>query len=100
MKQTIGYYEFEQAFRNYNRLDNFPEGLKELFDYLEQYEQDCGTELELDVIGLCCDWHEDKLNTVLKEYNLESLDELRDNTQVILVDSESDENPTIIYQSF
>ena len=100
MKQTINYRGFRQAFENYDRLNHFPKGLESLFEYLESLEDDTGTELELDVVGLCCDFAEDTLSNVLKEYNLESLEELQDHTTVIMVGSESDENPTIIYPSF
>lgn len=100
MKQQVDFSTFETAFKNFNRVDNFPTGLRELFAYLEEYEDSTGEEIELDVIALCCDYHEEKLSVVLKEYNLESLEELRDNTTVIMVDDESDEDPTIIYQGF
>lgn len=100
MKQIIDYSLFEQAFKNYNRLENFPTGLRDLFNHLEEYEDSTGAQIELDVIALCCDYVEDKLSEVLKNYSLESIDELRDNTQVIMVDDESDDNPTIIYQSY
>lgn len=100
MKQTVHYQDFRKAFEDYNRLNNFPEGLRDLFNYLEGYEQDTGEEIELDVIALCCDYHEEKLQTVLKEYDLDSLDELRDHTTVIMVGDESEDNPTIIYQAF
>lgn len=100
MKQRVDFRDFERAFEDYGRLNNFPEGLRELFEYLEEYEDSTGQEIELDVIALCCDFHEEKLQTVLKEYSLESLDELRDHTQVIMVGDESEENPTIIYQGF
>ena len=100
MKQRVNFSTFESAFRDYNRLDNFPTGLRELFKYLEEYEESTGEDLELDVIVLCCDYHEEKLSVVLKEYSLKSLEELRDHTQVIMVDSEDDEDPTIIYQGF
>ena len=100
MKQTINFESFRQAFINYNRQDNFPTGLRELFSYLEELESDTGSELELDVIGLCCDFSEEKLSVVLKEYSLESLEELRDHTTVIMVDAEDDEDPIIIYQGF
>lgn len=100
MKMRVDYSDFEAMFKQYNRLNNFPEGLRQLFDYLEDLESDIGTEIELDVIAICCDFHEGKLSVVLSEYSLGSLDELRDNTLVIMVDSESEEDPTIIYQGF
>lgn len=59
MKQTINFYHFEQAFKDMNRSNNFSySGLKALFDYLEEYEDSCGEEIELDVIALCCEYTE------------------------------------------
>jgi hypothetical protein len=49
----------------------------------------------LDVIALCCDYSEAPIKDVLKEYSLETLEEIQDRTTVILVDEE-----TIIYGSF
>ena len=93
MKQTVNFYDFDRAFELADRLDNFSyEGRRALFDYLEQYEEDCDTELELDVIGLCCDFTEYES---LAEYNdaysdtVASLKELAELTTVICIpDSE------------
>lgn len=50
---------FADAFRRMGREDQFSrEALEALFNYLEEYEQDTGEDLELDVIGLCCDFTE------------------------------------------
>lgn len=50
---------FVDAFRNSGRENNFSsDALKALFNYLEEYEQDTGEEIKLDVIGLCCDFTE------------------------------------------
>lgn len=95
MKKTINNSEFHDSF-NKIRPENFSyEGLNALFEYLEQYEQDCGVEIELDVIAICCEYSEDSIENVLKAYDLESLDELKDNTTVIEVDED-----TIIYQQY
>ena len=41
------------------RGDQFSyEAKSALFEYLEEYEQDTETEIELDVIALCCDYSE------------------------------------------
>ena len=59
MKQTIDVYGFRRAFERTDRKDQFSyEGLKALFEYLEQYEDDTGEEVELDIIALCCDYCE------------------------------------------
>ena len=50
---------FADAFRRMGREDQFSrEALEALFNYLEEYEQDTGEDLELDVIALCCDFTE------------------------------------------
>lgn len=59
MKTTISVSDFRDAFRRYDRQENFCyEGLGALFDHLEQLEEDTGEEMELDVISLCCDYSE------------------------------------------
>jgi hypothetical protein len=59
MKQTVNSSDFVDAFRTHNRMDQFSyEGLKALFEHLEQYEADTGEEMELDVIAICCDYAE------------------------------------------
>ena len=59
MKQTINFYDFERAFRDHDRQDQFTyEGKRALFDWCEQFDADCGTETELDVIALCCEFTE------------------------------------------
>jgi len=59
MKQTIDVYGFRRAFERTDRKDQFSyEGLEALFNWLEEYEGDCGEEVELDIIALCCDFTE------------------------------------------
>ena len=93
MKKTINFYDFEQAFQNANRFDQFGyDGLKALFDYLENYEDETGEEIELDVIGLCCDF---TLYENLKEFQAdygeeyESIDDIEEMTWVIPVNGEA-----------
>lgn len=72
MKQTIHFNDFRDAFRTFDRLDNFSrEGLQVLWDYLEQYEGDTGEELELDVIALCCDFGEDSTENIASNYSID-----------------------------
>ena len=59
MKKTIDFADFQQAFKDMGRENNFsPDGLRVLFDYLEGYEDATGEQIELDVIALCCDYQE------------------------------------------
>ena len=87
MKKTIFFDDFVDAFRDYDREHHFSrKGLLALWDYLEGYEEDTGHELDLDVIGLCCEFSEYES---LEDYNedrgseYESLDELAEHTTVI-----------------
>ena len=97
MYTNVNGFAFMEAFKNMNRMDNFsPEGLRALFAYLEEMEDDTGKSMELDVIAICCDYSEEPLHEVLENYGLESLDELQDNTMVV---SELD-NGNVVYQNF
>lgn len=72
MKTTLTFSGFRDAFRAYERIDNFSyEGAKALFEYLEQYEEDTGEELELDVISLCCEYTEDTWRSIAANYLIE-----------------------------
>ena len=58
MKQTINFYDFQKAFQDL-RPNNFSyQGLRALFEYLEDSEESTGEEIEFDVIALCCDFIE------------------------------------------
>jgi len=58
MKTTVYLPDFVQAFRRI-RPDQFGRNaLVALFDHLEAIDRESETEMELDVIALCCDWTE------------------------------------------
>jgi hypothetical protein len=93
MKQTINFYDFQQAF-NSVRPDNFSyNGLKAMFEFFEQLDDDCGTETELDVIAICCDFTEYE---TLKEFqdnygadNYPTFESISDHTTFISIDCEA-----------
>ncbi len=91
MKQTINEYQFTEAFKRI-RPNNFSyEGLKALFEWFEELENDTGEEMELDVIAICCEFTEYEN---LKQYNdeygneCEEIDEIADDTTLIKIDDE------------
>ena len=60
---------FIDMFRKYNRLDNYSyEGLKELYEYLLNLSDDMQEPIELDVIGLCCDYYEGNAQEIVNDY--------------------------------
>lgn len=68
MKQTVYLEDFRDAFNRMDRGNQFSyEALGLIFDYLEQYEQDTGDEVELDVIAICCDFNEGDFQEVANE---------------------------------
>ena len=76
MKQTVNFCAFSNAFHAHNRADSFPgAALKSLFDYLEDFEDSTGDELELDVVALCCDFaHYDSATEAAGEYGWDQTD--------------------------
>jgi hypothetical protein len=96
MKTTVSKYDFERAFADADREDNFSyEALGLLFDYFESYEEETGQEIELDAIAICCDYNEDNLDDIIANYSIdvEGLDDdekieavrdyLNDNTMLV-----------------
>jgi len=97
MYTNVNEFAFMKAFKDMNRMDNFsPEGLRALFAFFEQLEDDTGEPMDLDVIAICCDFSEEPLEDVLENYSLESLDELNDDTVVV---AELDSG-NVVYQVF
>ena len=96
MKTTVSRYDFERAFVDADRKENFSyEALGLLFDYFEDYEEQTGKEIELDVIAICCEYSEDNPDDIITNYSIdvEGMDEdekieavrdyLSDNTQLV-----------------
>ena len=90
MKSTITLNDFVNCDALTNNFSY--DGLVALFDYLEQYEEDCGIELDFDPVALRCDFTEytdikNAFENYLPDDNLaddDMLEYLQDNTQVIL----------------
>jgi len=108
MKQTLNQESFVQAFEDMFRAKQFSrQGLVALFDYFEQYEQDTGEQLELDVIAICCEYSEDTAAEIADSYSIdiEGLNEaeietavrgfLEDHTTLV-----SEDRGVFIYQQF
>ena len=87
MKEYVNEHTFRDRFMRSDTYKNqfSYEGLHALFQYIEQYEDDCGEEFEFDMIGICCDYTEyDNLNDFNADYNYQyTRDELEEETIVI-----------------
>lgn len=94
MKKTVSFSDFQSEFNDSQYKGNFTyEGLKALFDYLEELEQDTGEEIELDIVAIACDYEEYSSFEEFKENysddSIESIADLRYHTTVIMIDDES-----------
>jgi len=59
MKQIVTEYMFVDSFRHAGRESQFSvPARRAIFAHLEQLEDSCGTEFELDPIAVCCEWCE------------------------------------------
>lgn len=105
MKQGINKYQFIDAFKQSDRKDQFSyDGLVSLFEYLEEYEDSVGEQIEFDMIALCCEYTEyDNLEEFQNDYgkDYESFDDIENSTTVIYYDN-SHQHPDLpfIIQQF
>ena len=88
MKTTIDKDEFKRAFKRMGRETQFSQyGLEALFDHFEQIEDECGIEIELDVIGICCDYTEATADEFREMYDIDEDEDvqqyLEENTMVL-----------------
>jgi hypothetical protein len=105
MIQQVTWFDFVDAFKKSDTYkDNFSyDGLKALYDYLEQLEEDTGKPIEFDMVALCCDYTEyENIEAISLQYDaMADMDEkearryLEDRTTVIDCD-----NGHIIIQNF
>lgn len=70
--KTFNEYDFINEFKAYDRMDNFTmHGLRVLFNSLDELANDCGMNIEMDVIALCCDYNELSINDIVNDYMLD-----------------------------
>ena len=102
MKTTVSKYDFERAFVDAGRKDQFTyEAIGLLFDYFEDYEDSTGEEIELDVIAICCDYSEDTVTEISRNYSIDLTDDegndtLDDNEKADIVREYLQENTSLV----
>ena len=88
MKETVTKSMFMDSFTGGYR-DNFSfDGKMALFEYLEEYEDSCSEELELDPIGFCCEFNEyENLEEFQENYNkvYKTIEDIEEDTTVIRI---------------
>ena len=87
MKDTITEHQFVDEMSKKQHGFSY-DGAKALFEHLTQYEEDCDHELDFDPIAFRCEYDEyENLKEVQEKsaYNIETLEDLQNNTTVIEV---------------
>lgn len=85
IKEEVTFSRFCDSFSDTYK-DNFTySGKRGLYDYLVELSEDCGEDIELDTVALCCEYTEyENFVAVQKDYpDVENIEGLRDNTIVI-----------------
>ena len=79
---------FESRFRDYGRLTDYPNTLRMIYDRELEIAKDSTVPIELDVIGLCCEYCEVSKASYLRDYQLEPDHNLDQDEYVIYHDDE------------
>ena len=91
MKQYISKYHFTDWFLSSDTYkNNFSyEGLHSLFDYLEEFEEDMGKEMEFDPVAICCEYSEyENFEEIKNNYDcIENYEDLENNTSIIEIEN-------------
>ena len=91
MKQTVTKNMFMDSFSEQYKNNFTYEGKGALYDYLTELEENLGYELELDPIGVCCEYAE---YASLEEFNedyrkdYKNMDDISQDTTYIPIDNE------------
>lgn len=100
--KKISFNDFLEEFEKYGREDSFSyEGKKALYNYLNELGEDIGKPIELDIIGLCCDFTEyESLEEFNDDYGytideINSIEDIEYYTIVIPINEEA-----FIFQEF
>jgi len=88
MKQSVNFCDFVDQFRAHDRYDQFGyDALRILFDYFEEYENSCDTEIELDVIAICCEYSVEHYSDIAQNYGIDiSEEEEEEDKKQIVID--------------
>ena len=87
MKSNVNFSDFVDSFSETYKNNFSYEGKKALYDYLIDFEDGTGEELELDPIAFCCEFTEyDNLEELQASYpDIETMEDLEDHTTVIMI---------------
>jgi len=96
---------YESSFHDYfigsQYENNFSyAGRSMLFEYLEQYEDDTGEKIELDIVALCCDYSEDNFEYIINNYNIDVSECVDEDEKIAAVEDYLNDNTMLIGKPF
>jgi hypothetical protein len=98
MFQRITFADFIDAFRTHGRENQFSYSAKKaLFEYLEELEEETGEPVELDVIGLCCEYEGADVDEIIKDYGLDASDCKTDDDRRALVETYLNAHTAVVW---
>jgi hypothetical protein len=87
--------QFRDQFHRAGRGDQFSyEALGLIFDYLS----DCGSDVELDVVAICCEFSEDTWDQITTNYSfdIDSLEGLDEDEKIDVVRAYLEDNTSVV----
>tara|TARA_R100001129_G_scaffold166940_2_gene134267 strand:- start:1429 stop:1767 length:339 start_codon:yes stop_codon:yes gene_type:complete len=83
---TLHEAQFVDEFQKINKENFSYDGLKTLFQYLDNLSEDCGENIEFDPIAFCCEFGEYDLEEFNNDYEEEyaTIDELQEKEERVL----------------
>lgn len=105
MYQSVNFREFNAAFFAMGRETQFsPDGLRIIFYYLGEYEEETGEKIELDVIAICCDFTEMTEAEIRENYSLDADEDVEEylsyNTSVCGTFTDESGDVVFVFQQF
>ena len=97
MKITVTKYDFERAFVDAGRKDQFSyEALGLIFEYMQEYEANTGEDIELDIVSICCEICEDTVKSIADNYSIAYDENVYEDELREIVREYLEENPQLI----
>jgi hypothetical protein len=78
--------QFADMFKQSSRAGQFSyEALEAIYEYLDEYSESTGENVELDIVAICCEWYEMTWQEVADQYKVD------------LSDVEDEDKPDAVY---
>jgi len=71
-----------------------------LFEYLEQYEDETGEKIELDITAIACDYSEDNFEDIINNYNIDVSECADEDEKIAVVEDYLNDNTMLIGKPF